>query len=315
MHEHLHPGEIGARLLDLIDAEALVHRAEPVPEDHPGLVEGVGVVAAERPVGVPHRHAFERHPHRLGGVASEVLVGEEQHALPALESPFEHGCGIRRGADDAAVLAAEPLQRCRGVHVGDGDDGHPAIGIRLGAVERLELLPGLHHRIDVGHVGHRAARGQIGQDDRLLRACEDVGGLGHEVHAAEDDRLRVRLRPGRVRELEGVADEVRIRHDLVALVEVAEDDDPVTEGLLRGTDAGIQLVVGGGAVLLGDLALARGAGRNDVAHRRAGAVARGRLEVEDPWTFGEIGAAGGAVAGPGADELDGGIDGRHGDSS
>ena len=38
-----------------------------------------------------------------------------------------------------------------------------------------------------GHVGHRAAGVQVGEDDPLVVAGEHVGGLGHEVHAAEDD--------------------------------------------------------------------------------------------------------------------------------
>ena len=50
-----------------------------------------------------------------------------------------------------------------------------------------ELLPGLLDRVDVGHVGHRAAGVQVGQDDLLVVAGEHVGGLGHEVHAAEHD--------------------------------------------------------------------------------------------------------------------------------
>ena len=32
---------------------------------------------------------------------------------------------------------------------------------------------------------------RFGQDDRLLGLREKVGGLGHEVHAAEHDRLGI----------------------------------------------------------------------------------------------------------------------------
>jgi hypothetical protein len=57
------------------------------------------------------------------------------------------------------------------------------------------------------------------------------------VHAAEDDELR--LRPGRclLRQLEAVAGHVRELDDLVALVVVAEDEDPVAQGLLRPAGA------------------------------------------------------------------------------
>ena len=68
-----------------------------------------------------------------------------------------------------------------------------------------------------------------GRIDPLLVGGEDVGALGHEVHAAEDDELRVR--PGRrlAGQLERVAGDVGELDDLVALVVVAEHEDPVAE--------------------------------------------------------------------------------------
>ena len=73
---------------------------------------------------------------------------------------------------------------------------------------------------------------------------QDVRGLGHEVHAAEDDVLG--LRPGgRVPgQLEGVAGDVGELDDLVALVVVAEDEDLVAELLLGRAGARHQVRVG-----------------------------------------------------------------------
>ena len=76
-----------------------------------------------------------------------------------------------------------------------------------------------------------------------MRASEDVRGLGHKVHAAEHDRLRLRSGTGGVGELEGVANEVGELHHLIPLVEVPEHDDPVAERLLRGADAVGKLLV------------------------------------------------------------------------
>ena len=78
---------------------------------------------------IPHRHLLQRYAHGLGGVAAEVLVGEEEDPLAAFEGPLEHRRGVGGGADDAAVLAAERLQGGRGVHVGDGDDRRTAIRV------------------------------------------------------------------------------------------------------------------------------------------------------------------------------------------
>ena len=92
-----------------------------------------------------------------------------------------------------------------------------------------ERVPALLDLVDVGHVGHRAAGVEVGEDHPLVVAGEHVGRLGHEVHAAEDDvggAVVVRREAG---ELERVAAGVGPLDDLVALVVVAEDQEPVAE--------------------------------------------------------------------------------------
>ena len=44
---------------------------------------------------------------------------------------------------------------------------------------------------------------KVGQDGRLRRRRHDVGHFGHEMHAAEDDELRIRLR-GEPRQLQRI---------------------------------------------------------------------------------------------------------------
>jgi hypothetical protein len=87
-----------------------------------------------------------------------------------------------------------------------------------------------------------SAGGEVREDHRLAFGGQDVRGLRHEVDAAEHDRLGLRARPRRVRELERVAEEVGVLHDLVPLIEVAEDDDAVSERLARGDDPAVQLL-------------------------------------------------------------------------
>ena len=60
---------------------------------------------------------------------------------------------------------------------------------RLDVGDPGQLLPGLLHLVDVGHVGHGAAGVEVGQEHLLVVPGQDVGRLGHEVHAAEDDEL------------------------------------------------------------------------------------------------------------------------------
>ena len=70
-----------------------------------------------------------------------------------------------------------------------------------------------------------------------LRSGEDVGALGHEVHAREHDVLRVGARRSVARQLEAVAGDVGELDDLVALVVVAEHEDAIAERRLRGAGA------------------------------------------------------------------------------
>ncbi len=75
--------------------------------------------------------------------------------------------------------------------------------------------------VGVDRVGERAAGAEVGDQDGLLRR-EDRGGLGHEVHAAEGDRVRVGGR-GLPREPERVAHVVGDVLDLGQLVVVRQD--------------------------------------------------------------------------------------------
>ena len=65
-------------------------------------------------------------------------------------------------------------------------------------------------------------------------AGEDVGRLGHEVHAAKDDPLRFRPGRGLLRQLEGIPGHISELDDFVALVVVAEHEHPVAEGGFGG---------------------------------------------------------------------------------
>ena len=66
---------------------------------------------------------------------------------------------------------------------------------------------------------------------------EDVRGLGHEVHAAEQDELGLGPRGRLARELEGVARDVGELDDLVALVVVAQHERAAAQGGAGGAGA------------------------------------------------------------------------------
>ena len=137
----------------------------------------------------------------------------------------------------------------------------------------LEVVPAHLELLGLGHVGHRAAGGEIRQDHLLVRRAQDVGALGHEMHAAEDDELGVGVLADLAGELERVAGVVGELDHLVALVVMAEDDEATAELGLRRGDAAVHLLVGETEVFLGQrlalgdvLFLVRRQNRNEFGH-------------------------------------------------
>ena len=92
------------------------------------------------------------------------------------------------------------------------------------------------------------------------------------MHAAEHDELGFGMLRDLAREAEGVADVVGELDHLVALIVMAEDDEPCAERSLRGGDAAIELFVGQTEIPLGERLALRDMRllelRQDRKHRR-----------------------------------------------
>ena len=196
---------------------------------------------SRRLVRVPHHAVVQAHAQlQHGRVAAEVLVGQEQHLAALLERPLQGALAL----DDVHTVPP-----CRPVNaLMSAEEFMYVTGMTSSAIPRSSSASQhcstwLYGR----HVRHRAAGREVGQDDLLLRRGEDVGGLGHEVDAAEDDVLGLGPRRRLARQLEGVAGDVGELDDLVALVVVAEDEDPVAERPARRPRPGHQGGVAGAA--------------------------------------------------------------------
>jgi hypothetical protein len=143
----------------------------------------------------------------------------------------------------------------------------------------LEIGPAELELLGIGHVGHRAAGREVRQDHLLMRRAQDVGALGHEVHAAEHDEVGLGVGRHALGQLVRVAGVVGELDDLVALVVVAEDDEASAERGAGGGDAGVHDLVGQTEVGIGQRLPLRqmtlfvlGEERNQ--HRRSGARPR-----------------------------------------
>ena len=240
--QHDPAGVLGPERRHVLGPEPLVDRAVAFPQQEGGRLHLGVVQAPEGEAGVPERHVTGAVAELEAGVAAEVLVGEEEDLVAdglagpiGVERPGQDGPGVGRGADGAAVGADERLQGGRGVHVGDGDDP-------LDVGDLGQGVPGLLDGVDVGHVGHRAAGVQVRQEHLLVVGGQHIGRLGHEVHPAEDDELGFGAFGGHLGQAERVASGVGPGHDLVALVVVAEDEQPVAERRLGGADPRAQFV-------------------------------------------------------------------------
>ncbi len=233
----------------------------PLPEDDARAPGRLGVDAAPGFVGIPQHHLVERHAHLVGGVPAQMLIGEEEHTPPALPGPAQRRRRVRRGADDATVLAAEGFDARGRIDVRDRNDrclGPGCVGrvrwTRRGLTDDAHLLqirPAHQKLIGLRHVGHGASGGEIGQDHLLMRRAQHVRAFGHEVHAAEHDELRVGVLAHLPGELVGVAGVVGELDHLVALIVVAQDDEPSAERRTGRSDARIHLLVRQPDVLLG----------------------------------------------------------------
>ena len=188
------------------------------------------------------------------GVVDEAGLALDEGAEPHVGAEEDLGLGPVLGPDvldhldrvgGGAAVVGLGLDLGRGVDVHD-DQGAGVLG-----------LPGAQ-LVGVDRVGERAAGVEVG-DQHLLLGREDRGRLGHEVDAAEGDRLGVGG-GGLAREAERVAEVVGDVLDLGQLVVVGEDDRVA----LRGERA--DLLAELGDLLRRELRCERGLDRRELLH-------------------------------------------------
>src|SRR5690606_24588108 len=108
-----------------------------------------------------------------------------------------------------------------------------------------QLAPATLDLGQAGHIGHRAASGQVRQDGDLIVRRHDVGHFRHEVHAAENDVLSASL-TGKARQLERVTGQVGVLIDVSALIVVTQQYRATTQLGPRGAYARMRVLIGEG---------------------------------------------------------------------
>jgi hypothetical protein len=198
MRDELGLGMLDLELGDLALAEGLVDDAGALPEPHRSTTGAL----ARPPLGACAR-PYDGASRLLGDKGAQVAVrGEEDGpvARDLLDDP--HGVGARH--DDVAL----------------GFDGGRAVDVardEVVGVLRAEAAKSLRRAA----VGKRAAGAKV-RKHHLAAGIEDLGAFGHEVHAREDDQIRLAAL-GLARELEAVAHEVGDVLDVRFLVIMGQD--------------------------------------------------------------------------------------------
>ena len=168
---------------------------------------------------VPHVHAPAE---LLLDVGAEPHVGAEQDLGVLAVGLVDVAHDVDRVGRGAAVVG----QR---LDLGGRVDVHHDDPVRVLRAPGGELVG-----VDRGR--QRAAGVEVGDQHRLLGA-QDRGRLGHEVHAAEDDRRSPSAARGLPREAERVADVVGDVLDLGHLVVVGEDHGVARSARARATSS------------------------------------------------------------------------------
>src|SRR5262249_50839413 len=120
------------------------------------------------------------------------------------------------------------------------------IGDRYNSFSRnaRQIVPAGFHLVDFCHVRHGTAGTQVRKYDSLMRRAEDICALRHKMDATEHDEFCLFLltRPGR--QLEGIAAEVGKLNDIIALVVVTQNDQPLAQTIPNRTYSLIRLRIG-----------------------------------------------------------------------
>ena len=119
------------------------------------------------------------------------------------------------------------------------------------------------------HIRHGATGGHIGQDyfdcrsvafgDLLRAICQNVGSLGHKVHAAEDNRPTLGARRGLLAQLVAITPQIGMVDDFILLVVMAQNEQAFAQFLTPSIDPPRQFVVAE-RLVIGQGKLAWGAG-------------------------------------------------------
>src|SRR5215475_9482741 len=121
MNQNFYSRIFRATLIDVSRQKPSMNRTETLPEDEPCILQFLWCIATQFKPRVPNRHLIEWNTELNSGISTQMLVREEEELITRFKSPIKERDGIGRCADNPVVPAAERLDVCRRVHIGDRD--------------------------------------------------------------------------------------------------------------------------------------------------------------------------------------------------
>ena len=209
-----------------------MHRAVPLPQNHPRLPQPLRIKSAIQHVGIPHHHFVQRNPEVVSGIAPEVLIGKEEnfligstlpvwrgHSCPrgSAKSPAKRTRRIRRSTNHPTPLAAKRLDRRRRIHI--RNRRHPIARV-IGHARAHQILPAVFYLSNLGHIGHRTSSVEIRKYRHLPRLRQNISALRHKMHTAKNDVFATGM-PRLLRKFVGVAAKIGEANDFIALIVVS----------------------------------------------------------------------------------------------
>ena len=121
------------------------------------------------------------------------------------------------------MFTTKSFEHCGRVYIDRRHDG------LFNGKDSSQRFPTLIDLFDGRHVGHGAAGCHVRKNHGLFGAAQDVGSLGHKMHAAKDDIRPLRPLGCQFREQERIPTKIRMLNDFISLIIMAKDHDAIAQ--------------------------------------------------------------------------------------
>src|ERR1051326_7087013 len=133
-------------LPDVLWQKALMHRTVTIPKNDAAVFQNFYSITPQLFVWIPDGHDIQPQPQTVAGISSQMLIRQKQDLIAPFQGPTHYRRSVRRSANRPVMLAAECLDRRRGVHVRAWNDESRCY--------TFDIIPAGFYLVNRCHVGH-----------------------------------------------------------------------------------------------------------------------------------------------------------------